>query len=235
MNFGTIKSTAMLTLVMGGLLVTGCTNNSGGSSAAPPATSAQTPANGSGLDVIEDSGSTYKDEATLKRIGCSSSGELGAACIAKLAKGQFPKIPMYTKQGSYNVSLKGNWVLTQMYQAREDRSFRKMRGINHDYSKAGPMMVWNNSAQFSSWAYEDYNYISHRIGKTRDGAVRFEFERDSRWVNDTFVLECFVPAMMEAKKLLCTWYHLNPRTDRDEFRGYIEFDRAKRKLRTAGK
>lgn len=218
-----IKFLSVVVLV--GLFVSGCTKNDSNSSA--PAAVAVTPAPVA-TEPETDSGNLSKDRATLSRLGCPATGDLDTNCIQKLVDRKYPKMPMFVKNGGFNKNTKGPWILRQMYRVREDKTFRKMRGINHDYSKAGPMLVWNDGAEFRGWAYEDYNYISHEIKKTRDGAVRFEFERDSLFVIDTFVLECFVPAMMEGKKLLCVWYHQNPRSGRDDFRGYIEFDRAKR-------
>jgi len=227
-RIGIFKTNILFSLILGTVFLSACTNNDNNSHPAPPAITAELPPGAeTELESPKEEEATLTTSERLAKMGCPSAGDLSGACIRKMAHKNSPKSPMWTQNSGFSKNVKGLWLLRQMYRANQDGTFKKMRGINHDLSKAGPMFIWNDIAKFRGFGDKDYESTSYQIQRTRDGAVRFEFERDSIFVIDTFVLECFVPTLMEGKKLLCVWYHQNPRTGSDEYNGYIEFDRKK--------
>lgn len=222
MKNGNIKNPLLFILVIGGFFVSGCTKDNSNPSA--PGQIANTPETPSEIQIDSDTTPITVASGPLGKMGCSLKGDLEPKCIKKFAQNKSGRSPMWTSSG-FSKYARGPWRLRQMYRVRPDNTFRKMRGINHDMSKAGPMLVWRDYAEFQGWGDEDYVYSTRDIRKTRDGAVRFEFQRRTLFTIDNLNLECFIPTLLEGKKLLCVWYHQNFHTGRDDFRGYIEFDR----------
>lgn len=220
-----LKSNLIASLVVLTLVAVGCSKDQGGSSATPNQPPvASTPDPSTDPFQLGDSSEPPPVHEGL----CSQQKNLSLECMKRLTKAKV-SLPMWTQTG-YSKSAKGPWLLKQMYSVRPDKTLRYMRGINRDLSKAGPLLVWNDQATFQNWGDQGNSYVATDIKKTSDGALRFEFNRYTLFTYDFFTLECFSPVQMQGRKLLCVWYRYNSHTGREDFKGYIEFDKAKKRF-----
>ncbi len=214
-------------IILLGFFSTGCNKNDSGP-AQTPASQVVVPVQSEPIPDPSEQPPVQVDNNPPQQVGCSADADLSTVCIKKLISSSSPRMTMWTNNGGFSKSAKGPWKMSQMFEVRRDKSLRKMKGINRDGSQAGPLLVWNDYAEFQDWGDEGQTYKAYDIFQTPEGAVRFELERITLFSYDNLILECFIPSGMEGKKLLCVWYRFDYHTHRDVFRGYIEFDRAKK-------
>ncbi len=157
---------------------------------------------------------------------CFSTKDLSFDCVVELTDAR-ESLVLIDQGGYLNPEYFGAWNIRQIYKA-EGSGFKKLRGINGDGSRSGPMELHAEESRFYNWGNAGGTFGTSRLRPLGIRSFEIHLQDSAMFSNDNMILECVAPTDYQGRKIICTWSRENRRGE-VEFRGYIDLERARQR------